>query len=41
MNTIDLIGYLAGAFLMKSFLPQVIKTLQTKKAEDISILLLL
>lgn len=40
MNTTDLIGYAAGLFLMWSFIPQVIKTIKTRKADDISIVML-
>ncbi len=40
MNNVDLIGYAAGLFLMWSFLPQLIKTVKTRKAEDISITML-
>ncbi len=36
----DLIGYLAGLIAMITFLPQVIKTLRTKKANDVSLLML-
>ena len=38
---IDLIGYTAGVIAMVTFLPQLIKTLRTKKASDISMLMLL
>ena len=38
---IDVIGYTAGAFGMVTFLPQLIKTLRTKRAGDISMLMLL
>jgi MtN3 and saliva related transmembrane protein len=38
---IDAIGYTAGLLAMITFLPQVIKTLRTKRAGDISILMLL
>ena len=37
----DLIGYCAGFIAMITFLPQVIKTVKTKKAEDISLTMLL
>ena len=37
MNHVDIIGYAAGFFLMWSFLPQLIKTIKTRKSEDISI----
>lgn len=33
---IDLIGYLAGILGMLSFIPQLIKTIKTKQANDIS-----
>jgi MtN3 and saliva related transmembrane protein len=36
----DAIGYIAGFLAMISFLPQVIKTLRTKKADDISLAML-
>ncbi len=38
---IDAIGYLAGFLAMITFLPQIIKTLGTKKADDISMAMLL
>ncbi len=38
---VDLIGYTAGFLAMLTFLPQVIKTLRTKKADDISLWMLL
>jgi MtN3 and saliva related transmembrane protein len=34
---VDLIGYVAGIIAMISFLPQVIKTFRSKKADDISV----
>ncbi len=37
---VDLIGYIAGFLAMLTFLPQVIKTLRTKKADDISLWML-
>jgi len=37
---IDLFGYAAGLIATISFLPQVIKTYKTKKANDISIYML-
>ena len=38
---IDAIGYVAGFLAMISFLPQVIKTLKTRRAGDISMGMLL
>jgi len=38
---IDALGYTAGLIAMISFLPQVIKTLRIKRAEDLSIHMLL
>jgi MtN3 and saliva related transmembrane protein len=38
---IDTIGYTAGLLAMITFLPQVIKTLRTKRAGDISMFMLL
>ena len=38
---INAIGYLAGFLAMITFLPQVIKTLGSKKADDISMVMLL
>ena len=38
---IDTIAYTAGFLGMITFLPQVLKTLKTKKANDISIVMLL
>ncbi len=37
----DLIGYLAGLLLTICFLPQVIKTLQIKHAQDVSMWMLI
>jgi len=34
-NMIDTIGYLAGFFLMLSFLPQVIKTAKTRTTDGL------
>jgi len=33
---VDIIGYIAGILVMISFLPQLIKTIRTKSAKDIS-----
>ena len=38
---VEFIGYLAGFLAMISFLPQVIKTLKTRSANDISMAMLL
>ena len=38
---IDTIGYVAGFLAMISFLPQVIKTLRTRRTDDISMGMLL
>ena len=38
---IDVIGYIAGLLAMITFLPQIIKTIRTKSAGDISMLMLL
>ena len=38
---IDLVGYFAGVCLALSFLPQVIKTIQRRAAEDVSMGMLL
>ncbi|MBC8551713.1 MAG: PQ-loop repeat-containing protein [Candidatus Brocadiales bacterium] len=38
---IDTIGYCAGLLAMISFLPQVVKTLRTKRADDLSMPMLL
>lgn len=37
MNSIDILGYAAGAITSLTFLPQVIKTAQSKSAKDISL----
>lgn len=37
MTSVDFIGYLAGFFLMLSFLPQLTKTIKTRKVEDLSL----
>lgn len=36
MNTAEILGYAAGAMTAFTFLPQVIKTWQSKSAKDIS-----
>lgn len=38
---VEFIGYLAGFLAMLSFVPQVVKTVRSKSAEDISLLMLL
>lgn len=38
MNGFEIIGYLAGVFTAFCFLPQSIKTLKTRRTEDISAL---
>ncbi len=38
---VEIIGYLAGFLAMISFLPQVVKTLHSKSAKDISLAMLL
>ena len=38
---IDAIGYLAGLLAITSFMPQVMKTYRTKRADDLSIPMLL
>ncbi|MEM9381809.1 MAG: PQ-loop domain-containing transporter [Planctomycetota bacterium] len=37
---IELVGYAAGALLMLSFLPQVVQTILTREAGDISLWML-
>ena len=37
----ELIGYIAGAFIMLSFVPQVWKSYKTKKVDDVSIWLII
>ncbi len=34
---VDLLGYIAGILGMVSFIPQLVKTIKTKKCDDISI----
>jgi len=41
MDTITLIGFLAGGFTTASFLPQVVKTARSRSARDISEAMLL
>jgi MtN3 and saliva related transmembrane protein len=41
MNWTQIIGLAAGIFTSSSLLPQVVKTLKEKKAEDVSLLMLL
>jgi MtN3 and saliva related transmembrane protein len=38
---VDFIGYLAGFLAMISFLPQVIKTMKARSADDISLAMLM
>lgn len=38
---VDIIGYIAGAFTLTNMFPQVIKTYKTKRAEDVSFLMVL
>ena len=40
MDKVDMFAYLGGFFLMISFLPQVIRSVRTRKTDDISLLLL-
>ena len=37
MNSVDLLGYIAGTLVVISLLPQVIKSWQTKSTKDISL----
>ncbi|HEU5290763.1 MAG TPA: SemiSWEET transporter [Cyclobacteriaceae bacterium] len=37
MNTVSLLGLVAGAFTTIAFLPQVIKTWRTRSARDLSL----
>ncbi len=37
----DLIAYIAGVILMLSYLPQLAKTIKSKKVEDLSLVMLL
>ena len=37
----DIIAYIAGVILMMSYLPQLVKTIKSKKVEDLSLLMLL
>lgn len=41
VGMVDAIGYIAGILAMVTFLPQLIKTIRSKRAADISILMLL
>ena len=41
LNITEIYGYIAAILTTIAFLPQVIKTSRTKKAEDVSILMLL
>ncbi len=38
---VDFIGYLAGFLAMVTFLPQVVKTIRSRSAKDISLAMLL
>ena len=38
-NTIDVLGFVAGIFTTIAFIPQVIKTWNSKSAEDVSFLM--
>src|SRR3989344_5483054 len=37
----DIIGYIAGVFILLSIVPQIIKSYKTKSVKDISILMLI
>lgn len=37
----DIIGYLAGILLTTCFLPQIFKTIKMKKADDVSMIMLI
>jgi len=37
----DIIGYIAGIFILLSIVPQIIKSYKTKSVKDISILMLI
>lgn len=37
----DVIGYIAGVFILLSIIPQIIKSYKTKSVKDISILMLI
>ncbi|MBI2102189.1 hypothetical protein HYT53_06280 [Candidatus Woesearchaeota archaeon] len=37
----DMIGYIAGVFILFSIVPQIIKSYKTKSVKDISILMLI
>ena len=39
LNSIDALGFFAGTFTTIAFLPQVIKTWNSKSAEDVSLLM--
>jgi MtN3 and saliva related transmembrane protein len=41
IDTIALIGFIAGMLTAISMLPQVIKTIREKKAEDVSLVMLI
>ena len=41
MNWVDTIGYIAAAFTTFAFLPQLIKIIKNKKANDVSLLMYL
>lgn len=37
----DVVGYVAGAFIMVSFVPQVVRSWQTRSVGDLSLLMIL
>ncbi len=39
MNSIDYIGFIAGALILISMVPQIIKSWRTKQTKDISLLM--
>ena len=39
INLVDLLGFLAGIFTTIAFIPQVLKTWNSKSAEDVSLLM--
>lgn len=41
MDSVEIVGFLAGFIMVFSFLPQLIKTYKTKRTQDISIFMLI
>lgn len=41
MSTSDIVGYIAGVFIMVSFVPQVVRSYRTRSVGDLSLMMIL